>query len=488
MGITYITKLLIRFNPNTPIQLMYKNTKACMRIFILSLFPLLVMAQPLPEVRRLQRCYAFFTSSRIPANNSQLAQVKAGTLTGTQACMQIFDQAQLGSNNQVDTSNAVAVSILRKMQEVHKTFFDIKDLVNIYEIDATGNVNDLYEGANTFTYVLLKPNIQANQLVTGQNSYRAIRNRAQATSSKILLAPYGDLNLLQGPDGAQVAWTPTVVEEGTLVGMMPDTVVNIIATPGHNQGLTVFNNSNVNDHKGAGILGTQSYLLTNKGKNGNPNGTSTQYRRWSRSVMKDFLCRDLPALRGVDISTFIVPSSPIAYRKSESCNRCHANMDPMAGVIRNHIEVRALPNVRQDNVLFMGTRTPTQSSADNYPSGGPDSNYYLRPPEGNLRYRSYDGSLINQSLTNLDDLGTKIAATNDFPVCIAKKYYHALTGIDVSLRDVGDGDSAPLTSGEAFHRNAVISLGLNLKDHQSLRTLIQQIIQSNAFLYPDKAQ
>jgi hypothetical protein len=91
-------------------------------------------------------------------------------------------------------------------------------------------------------------------------------------------------------------------------------------------------------------------------------------------------------------------------------------------------------------------------------------------------------------LTSLPDLGQKLAATNDLYVCGAKKYYKFLTGVDINLRDLGDSSSAPLSPGEQFHRNKIITLGLNFKNHQSVRTLLQEIISSPTFLTPYKVQ
>jgi hypothetical protein len=441
------------------------------------------LAQVPSEVLRLRRCYALFTSKRIPNNHSLLTQVRAGSKSGTQACMELLDYAQLGTNNQVNTTNAEALLIIRKMQEVHRQFFEVTDYALTFDdSEATQNIIDLYEGANHLTYVLLKPNVAYSNIVTSTQAFRAIRTSVNSTT-RLLSNPYELLTFTQGTTATP--WIPSVlVKEGTIVGMTPDVANN---TPtALRSSFTAYVGANVNSHKGAGILGSQAYLLGNIGKEGNPNATTISYRRWGNHVIKDFLCRDMPALRDSDVTSYVSTTSSISYRNSVSCNRCHATQDPLAGTIRNQIQVSTTQS-GMTNVHFLATRASDQASSSNYPLAT-DSNYYRRPPQGDLRFRSYDGSLIDQPLTSLPDLGQKLAATNDLYVCGAKKYYKFLTGVDINLRDLGDSSSAPLSPGEQFHRNKIITLGLNFKNHQSVRTLLQEIISSPTFLTPYKVQ
>jgi hypothetical protein len=453
-------------------------------LFLLGLATSLnTLAQVPSEVLRLRRCYALFTSKRIPNNHSLLAQVKSGSKSGTQACMELFDYAQLGTNDQVDTTNPEALLIIRKMQEIHRQFFEVQDYSLTLDLnEATPNIIDLFEGANHLTYTMLKPNVSYSNIVTSGQAYRAIRTSINPTT-RLLSAHWEVLSFTQGTTATP--WTPSVlVREGTIVGITPDLANN---TPSAlNSSFSAFVGANVNSHKGAGILGSQAYLLGNIGKDGFPNATTISYRRWGNHVIKDFLCRDMPALRDSDVSAYVSTTSSISYRNSISCNRCHATQDPLAGTIRNQIQVATTQN-GITNVHFLATRASDQPSSSNFPLAT-DTNYYRRPPEGDLRFRSYDGSLIDQPLTSLPDLGQKLAATNDLYVCGAKKYYKFLTGVDINLRDMGDSSSAPLSPGEQFHRNKIITLGLNFKNHQSVRTLLQEIISSPTFLTPYKVQ
>jgi hypothetical protein len=96
---------------------------------------------------------------------------------------------------------------------------------------------------------------------------------------------------------------------------------------------------------------------------------------------------------------------------------------------------------------------------------------------------------VSVGVNGLNDLATRIAEKNDFYACTASKYYKFLTNISVNLKDVGNTKyPLNLTAGGTFHRNNVIQYGLNLKSSQSIRSLIQEIISSNAFVSPNLGQ
>jgi hypothetical protein len=91
-----------------------------------------------------------------------------------------------------------------------------------------------------------------------------------------------------------------------------------------------------------------------------------------------------------------------------------------------------------------------------------------------------------KEVEGLQQLGESMATTNDLYVCAAKRYYRFLTGIDVNLADLGNINTPAISLGEKFQRERVIKMGLDLKSHQSLRSLIKNIIKTEAFIYPDR--
>ena len=96
--------------------------------------------------------------------------------------------------------------------------------------------------------------------------------------------------------------------------------------------------------------------------------------------------------------------------------------------------------------------------------------------------RGYDGTLYSQTISATNDvdgltqLGQAIANTNDLYTCAASRYFEFLTGISVSLQDVGDPRYSPLSPDDLQYRTIVHQLGISLKTHQNLQQLIREII------------
>jgi hypothetical protein len=107
-----------------------------------------------------------------------------------------------------------------------------------------------------------------------------------------------------------------------------------------------------------------------------------------------------------------------------------------------------------------------------------DPNFHQRPAYGRLYFRSYDGTLINKEVKDLSGLGAALADTNDLYVCAASRYFQFFTGIAVNLQDSGDPSLPALSASDMKYRSQVISLGLELKKHQRLDKLIEDILRS----------
>lgn len=286
-------------------------------------------------------------------------------------------------------------------------------------------------------------------------------------------------------NGGVSLFNPILVETGVLYGITRDDRKNIYTKERAVRG-NGFNSLDVNQHLGAGAIGTQAYLLANLGKDAFSNGGTGLYRRWGKHVMEDLLCRSLPALRTTDVVDEVDFSSNIAFRTGSSCMACHSAMDPLAGVARN-IRTGWTHNTAQvtTRIKYVGSRNPTMAYAD-FPTKSNEANFFQRPPAGRLFYRSYDGSLVKEEMEGFEELGHSLANSNDLYVCAAKRYYQMLTGIDVSLADIGDMNTPEFSKGELIQREKIIQMGLELKSHQSVRELIKKIISSKTFIQPDK--
>lgn len=461
------------------------------------------------DVRRFQQCYALFTSTRVPSGDARLAAVKAGSKAAVDACMEVFDLATLGPNNRlIAGSDPTALAVFRKFHEWGRGYVMNKDFFSSFEADHTAELHDPYAFANAMTYLLFQPNQSFAKLLTDTTSYRAIRDRSQ-TTNYLLTNPYVTKDFrVQVGDASPVAYTPSVgVQQGRLVGVEPLTPSNLLnVLPAR------FPNKNLSAHLGGGVLGIQGYLLpmfssgmfnrigetteSTYRKDSAVNGVSVTPRRLGKVILADLLCRDLPALHESDVVSLASASYSVPFRKAVGCTSCHASIDPFAAVYRNQVPIQSLAASGISGFRFFSTRTPDLSGATTldaiFPPNGDDPDFYRRPPNGQLRFRSYDGSLVSYDVNGLADLGSKMSLTKDLYVCAASKFYRYLTGIKVDLADLTRPNAGVLTSGALYHRNQVIQLGADpqngLIQHKSLRTLIRRIIESNAFLYPGVPQ
>ena len=484
-----------------------KNTNKTMFFLLLTLAPSMVLATVSDELKRFNKCYAIFVGERVKTSDPLWMAVEAGTKSGTDACMEIFDKATLFNNGEISKVNgvpdAIGIKVLNTFMRFQKSQFQIPDYgsaIGIASERYTRDVIDTNEAAYHFVYSLFSPNQKFSDIVTRDYSLRAVRysqfpERARSILNVALPAleqgTYKTVVDANGvnqtvPDNLSV-FSPELIETGSLMGIVRDDIKNVITNTAYiKQTAFSFNDYNINQHIGGGAMGTQAYLLGNIGKDGFNNGGTGLYRRWGKHVMEDFLCRGLPALRTTDVINEVDSTSKIAFKTGISCMACHASMDPLAAVLRNGrtgwTHNSGLVSTR---VKFFGVRTPTLGYAD-MPKLANETNFYQRPANGRLYYRSYDGKLVQQEMVGPQELGEKMAETNDLYVCAAKRYYKFLTGITVDLADIGNINTPEFSKGGEYQRNKVIKMGLDLKNHQSTRLLIKNIIQQKAFIYPDQ--
>ena len=84
---------------------------------------------------------------------------------------------------------------------------------------------------------------------------------------------------------------------------------------------------------------------------------------------------------------------------------------------------------------------------------------------------------MDQPVADVSDLGQKLAAQDDYYLCLTKRYYRYFLGIDVNIGDIVDPDRKTALSGpDLAHRNMVIKLGKTLKQSQSIPQLIRSIL------------
>ena len=450
-----------------------------------------VLAQSNDDIRRFKKCYAVFTSQMIEVDHPLMMQVIAGTKTGTQACMELISSANLSDDNTIgkNASNEYDREKQRVFQNVHfmhRSFFSIVDygaLSDMVNLDTfTKSLFDINSDAYYWNYAFFKPEVKASNIVTANESYASIRflptddadvQRQKRLTTGIAYTDYGswiDIDTL-------------LVDQGLLVGIKPDDR-SFYADLVDNYWNSEMHGSNGNEHLGAGVIGSQVYMFGNFGRHGSrerSDGGDKMYRRWSQHVLGDLMCKDLPALRIEDVVDEVDSESPFFYRKSASCMQCHSTMDPMAAYARN---IRTTGVSTPFRPFFAMKFEPTEPALETLLPFESDENYYLRPADGRLTYRSYDGTLVSETSTGMASLGQLLSESNDFYACTAQKYYKLLTGVDVDLNDIGSPTAVTLSPLAIQHRQRVINLGQQLKDdpNQNIQSIVQAIIDTNTFV------
>jgi hypothetical protein len=475
------------------------------------------------EIKRIQKCYALFVQKRILKTDPLYKAVKGG-MTGTEACMKLLDKANLDSNGKItgnpkDPDN-IGSRILSTFNEFHQKNLSSPDLTAISRAPEQAEFYDILEPAYQFTYSIFGSGQKYSDLVTRKFHIQAIRHsekgenrRTHAVTGKGITG-FNETFLVQGstrPNASEttkaIKWDAELVSKGILIGLKKDerenriiryvsgTTVGNISVVQHRQDTNKALNSNMH-LGGGGILGSQSYMTSLV-----PFGSS-HYRAWSKAVVSDLLCRELPVLRVEDILTDVRENSDFSFRNWPSCMQCHSTLDPMQATIRNRVSLFTLTSATVSGISFWVDQlilNQYEYSKIHYPESSSDSaneKYAKRPPFGSLRFRSYNGDPINKDVTGAQELGEALSETNDLYACAAKRYFHFLTGIDVNLDDQGTHDfkksveQGDITTKELEYRDRVIELGQKLKkdQNQSVKKILEEIIASETFIRPDKGQ
>jgi len=451
-------------------------------------------ATTLSETALFYRCYYQITGSRLKLTDPLLTQVKNGSKTAVNACLQVLNLSQLTNtpnSTLINATNPIAKKVLINFHRLHYSWFSSKDFPVISWGGHNLDIKDIYDVTSPalyFTRALFKPGVPVKDVITSNDFLTTVR----ATSSPV-----------QGPESghtvADFIFTDTFsfAPKGELLGMQsaPPVVVNFPTNP-IDKPYRPAGSVNLNMTLGGGLLGTQPYLLLNIGSLSSigtykTDGGLKVHRIWGKAVFKDLLCRDLPVVRVSDANSFVDSMSSIPFRTTNACTKCHASQDRISGVIRgmnvlyvgDGDETKMGDKKRGGNFTAFHTVTkPAESSW----SSSPDAYYYQRPTNGQLYFRDYLGNLIDQPISSVSDLGFKMSDLDDFYICVAKRYYSYFIGVDIDNGDLGDPNHGSiLNAAEIAHRDNVIQLGLKLKTSQNLIQLITDILNLDLYKQSD---
>ncbi|MAV91864.1 MAG: hypothetical protein CL676_10615 [Bdellovibrionaceae bacterium] len=446
--------------------------------------------------------------------NPQYLAVKNGTKDPSQACIEIFNLAKLDGKGELKLqNNLLARRVLSRIHNIHTNFLTQKVPYPNDVSSYTAMANDIDEPALYFTRAALVQGAKYSEVLT-HNSGLAGRRRVlngtplRTLSTQRLFTPLGststDFNFPRDSfTMAFYAWNSTnfgahvehmeipdsdLTEFGALVGVkdrkeitIPNGFISGISSSlgGANREVlkSQYNNPILNEHFGGGILGSQSYIIANINlpNTVRPDGLNQINRRLGARIYEDMLCHQLPTLRPSDVEAFVAPRSSFPFQQQNACMQCHQSFDPLAYGYRNLVLSRsAFGAVRdQGGYLVSGMfKVPNLN----------DSNFFsTTAPNGKIAFRSLlDHKLVSQSFSNLNQLGSALAQTDDFYLCAAKKYYKTFTGVNVQLTD-----REPAGTVQAAHQNEVIKLGKFLKTTQSLEKMLKMLFQSKIYQSTD---
>jgi len=484
----------------------------------------------LNELEVFNRCHLQLIGQPVDKSSEDFKLVLQGKISAAAACISTFKKANFDSRSNTHSANSLAAKILQRWQMIHQSFFQNSDLKAInLEADLSYEPQHIYDGSLAALYLTnslfssgQKP---ISEVLTASEQVFAIRDNSQvklvSTSNQYkhkemlmqnrffystAIGPYNfDINQYVQVQELKAIDIPfgnllgikyrSELDPSKRLGILPEFIVDFgggdkfVATANNTRGIVVpERNLDIYENNGAGVIGAPSYILTNIGYNQNflSDGATRLARKWSKSVISDFLCRDIPVVRNQDVVQFLKPTSSVTFRNSVSCLKCHASIDLMAYTIRNIKHVTSTShNGELRGFSALAYYKNTQPELDTEWIDYSDDRFHLRPTTGKFNYRTYDGELVTKKVQNINQLANEIKQLPDFEICLAKKYFKYMTGIDVALFDLGDPLNQSLitkmTASDKQARNFVVDLGIDLKRTQSAITIIEKIVNSEFY-------
>ncbi len=420
------------------------------------------------------RCHAQLTGERPLLSDSLTQQVQAGTLDPIAACTTILNGALLNSSGGLaNVNDARAKKVLRTLHNVHGSWFARTDFQQVFSINSQQGAQDIYDSsmpALYFTRALLAPTSDITSVLNTSDILKPVRTNSTTDRGLASNMPLSEYQVGSYGVSGGIPFAP----KGELLGMQTVAPLSLA----YNSQYYGSGTARVYANAGGGVMGNYVYILQNASlpERFTADGGLRMPRRWARSVYHDLLCRDLPLIRAADSNPFVATGSSIAFRQSAACVRCHASMDRMASVIRNIVPKSFSIGEGVGGAYDFLDTVATSSTAESAWPTASDSNYHRRPTNGVLFFRNYQGALVDINVTDAQNLANQILAQDDFYICMAKRYYRYLTGVDADTGDIGDPDRAPLSTADMSHRTTVINLGMTLKTNRDVRLLIRNIM------------
>lgn len=430
-----------------------------------------------------QRCFSHLTGSLPSQEIIDKITTKQKALS---FCERILNEAKLSLNSKTVESD-LSKNILNNFNRLHLSFFIPFDFFRANQDWGTQEIVDQYGPALYFNLAVFDDDFKFNDIFKSQKHLEGIR-KSESRNDYYSSFVHGERYKIEGTEwrlgddmDVNIPWSPSLIERGSLVGIreVEKNRSQLKAyVPGHRFVKSVKESVNIYEHFGGGVLGSQQYLLAYGDRDLGvfADGKVRLDRGWSKSVISNFLCRDLPVVKQDDVKLLINPKSDLSFKRKNNCMMCHYTMDNMAGVLRN------LSSISTNNFevpgLLLHSRHIKQHSGRKMTSDIHDaavSDFHLSKPEGKFAFRDMDNKLHISKIDNLSDLGESLLATPDLYTCMVSKYYQHFTGVSFrpSLSDKNDNKNG--------HYKFIRKEANLLKKHGNLKRTILNILNSEVY-------
>lgn len=460
--------------------------------------PIAESQRPAKPLALLHRCYKSLAGKAPALNDPLYLSIKnnaaATAADAVNACLQLLDLAKLRTSDfrvqaMGTAQEKLGIAVLQNMHRFYKSWFAVPEIVEFYHtLDSDLAHHDPNPGANFLAYNLF-----------GARSYREIVTSAEDVQALRTLGPA----LVIG-DNIPGSHTKGI-QQGVLQGLKPRNASHsnhLWYGPG---GASIgspagpWDNSFVPGRMvgTGGVLSNNDYLYLNIASDRVQNGGGYVHRNLAKNTLESLLCLKSPYIRVGTASaiqqsfTSQFPNSNLTFRKQASCLQCHGTLDYMSFAWRNF----AMPGF----IFLSGMKTtftfqfsqiaPPHALEHSEGSGDfmhsrPDFilrfQSYLSESEqaAPAGYRSFTRTNVTSAAQALTELGSIFSNLDELYACAAKRHFEHFTGVKIQFVDPG---VSTLTPEQRHYRNIVFQLGQQLKQHQSLRTLIRDILSSPTF-------
>ncbi len=476
-----------------------------------------VHSRELSNTELYYRCFSQISQQYPIYNNPLTKKVRENKISPIEACLKVFNSANFNkeSNSSMyyehsessEVSEKISLNIINTFHQLHTTWFSKKlfhqtgDTISINE--STRRLYDTSEPALYLLEALFTQNGDITRIFTHNKHLTAYRDNNNPDVSRHWGKTYYPKTTSIFKDSKYFKFSSI----GRIKGITRE--VNNEWTYNYTNGTSgplvtnITENKNIFPYKhfGGGFIGSPSYfhLSYEQSIPFKSNGVEKTQRRWAKNIYHDLLCRELPVIRKVDALpyTYTNKQSKHEFRYNKNCVQCHASMDTLSYLVRNieHFQIALenntvprLGHISYQKKEFLGSsdqslRTPASEKNMRLPPENIE-NFSELKPDGYLYYRDYKGKLIDIKVSSLSDLGNQATTLDDPYICIAKRYYKYFTGIDINI---GDPEPLDLNKTDNIHRDEVIKLGLDLKNHKKPKKLIEAILRSNHYKQSDFA-